>query len=467
MNVFRWRRVRPPELADVSLQDLAIAPGHRFLVVAPHCDDEILGAGGLMYAAATAGCAVHVVLLTNGDGYNRAAFSGQSRRRPTAARAIEFAYQRQRETLDALRVLGLDSSSVTFCGYPDRGLAPMWEEHWEANRPYRSRFTGAIRSPFYNSRTPGAIFCGTSLVRDLEQIFEQFQPTHVIVPHPNDSHGDHWASCCFTLYSLERLRLAGCLENGMPVVLQYLVHQGPWPRPRGLHPHLPMQPPMAYTHAQFPWVSLELAREAVDRKHRALLCYRSQMVFMRSYLLSFVRRTELFSLFQPVTPPVVEPGHILVDGDVHDWEGVGGEVLDPVRGSIARRVARSADIKAVAACLDAHNLYLRMELRHRAVNDYVYAIRLHGITVSDDGQVGDRQRLHIGLRAPDRIFMKGDGRWNPNGEIVGRAGYHQLEVAIPLRLLDYPERIFLGVATRYRGLVIDRKALQVLHLSQR
>ena len=226
-----------------------------------------------------------------------------------------------------------------------------------------------------------------------------------------------------------------------------------------------MYPPAAYAHGQFPWVTLQLTDDAVARKHVALLCYRSQMVFMRSYLLSFVRRNELFGVFQPVTPPVVEPGRILVDGEVNDWEGVDGELLDPVPGLFSRRVARSADIKTVAACLDRHNLYLRMELRHRAVNDYVYAVRLHGIKVTKDGRVGGRQRLHIGLHAPDRIYIRGDGRWNPNGEIIGRAGRRQLEVAIPLEMLDYPERIFLGVETRYRGFVIHRKALQVLNLS--
>ena len=105
MGVFRWLRPRPRKSAHFSLQDLAIVRGSRFLIIAPHSDDEVLGAGGLLCLAADAGCAVHVVLLTNGDGYNRAAFSGQSRRRPTPARAIEFAYHRQRETLAALRVL--------------------------------------------------------------------------------------------------------------------------------------------------------------------------------------------------------------------------------------------------------------------------------------------------------------------------------------------------------------------------
>src|SRR5690606_38288777 len=142
----------------IRLQQLEVERHHRWLVIAPHCDDEILGAGGLLHTAVQAGCAVRVVLLTNGDGYNRTALRGQSRRlRLTPDQYIEFAYLRQRETLAALGVLGISPAEVVFCGYPDRGLAAMWEEHWDFDRPYRSRFTRVTRSPYANSRTWGAV----------------------------------------------------------------------------------------------------------------------------------------------------------------------------------------------------------------------------------------------------------------------------------------------------------------------
>jgi len=477
MRLLPWRRAagrktehsqtdaaarRAPEPTALRLQQLMVEPGQRWLVVAPHCDDEILGAGGLLHLAVQAGCAVRVVLLTNGDGYNRTALRGQSRRlRLTPARYIEFAYQRQRETLAALGQLGISPAEVVFCGYPDRGLAAMWEEHWDFSRPYRSRFTRVTRSPYENSRTRGAVFCGESVVRDLEDIVREFRPTHVIVPHPHDTHGDHWAGCLFTLYALERLRLKGRLPVGAPVVLHYLVHQGIWPQPRGLRPRQLLLPPKPYFHLPLQWLSLELPRDSIDRKLQALLCYRSQMVFMRRYLLSFVRRNELFGLFQPMRLPWVDDGAILVDGESYDWEGIDGPVLDPRQHSITRRMGRGADIRAVAACRDGHNLYLRMEVRHRAVNDYLYAISLHGVGRARRGEE-TRQRLRIGLQVPDRVRIKGEGGWEPTGEIVARALRHQLEVGIPLAMLGWPERVFLGVETRFRGLVVDRVAWQVL-----
>lgn len=446
----------------VPWQPLVVEKGQRWLVVAPHCDDEILGAGGLLHRAAQLGCPVRVVLLTNGDGYNRTALRGQSRRwRLTPAQYIEFARVRQKETLAALEVLGISRAQVVFCGYPDRGLAAMWEDHWDYHKPYRSRFTRATRSPYDNSRTPGAVFCGESVVRDLEEIVREFRPTHVVLPHPHDTHGDHWAGCCFTLYALERLRLRGRLPVGGPVVLQYLVHQGLWPQPRGLRPRLAMVPPKPYAHIPLAWASLDLPRESVDHKLRALLCYRTQMVFMRRYLLSFVRRNELFSLFSLLPVPWVDDGAILVDGESYDWEGIGGVVLDPRSHMLTRRVGRSADIRAAAACRDKHNLYLRLELRHRAVNDYLYGISLHGVGRGGHGHE-TRQRLRIGLQVPDRVRIRGEGGWQPSGEIVVRAQRSQLEVGIPLSLLGWPERVFMSVETRFRGLVMDRVAWQVL-----
>lgn len=460
--MFGWRWRRPGGPGRATLDDVAVERNSRFLIVAPHSDDEVLGAGGLIYRAVKLGCPVHVVMLTNGDGYNRAALRSQSRRlRTTPAQAVAFAYARQQETLAALARLGLSESAVTFLGYPDRGLAAMWERHWRPDNPYRSRFTGATKSPYHNSRTPNAPFTGVSLVDDLEGVLAQFQPTHVVVPHPNDFHGDHWAGCCFTLFALERLRAGGLLAPGGPVVLQYLVHQGPWPRPKGFRPAAGLHPPPTYAELRFPWVTLPLAKDAVAHKHDALQSYQSQMVFMRGYLLSFVRSNELFGLARTLTPPALPRGGF-ADREPGEGGWGDGEVLYPMRDSLAKRVGRSADVKALRVGRDEERLYLQMELRHRAVDDYVYGVTLFGVP----SRAEERRRLHIRMRVPDRLQISGEGGWESSEGIVGRTGRRAFEVAVPLSALDGCGRIFLGAETRYRGLVIDRLALQLLDLHE-
>ena len=50
---------------------LALDGYHRLLVLAPHCDDETLGAGGLIREALRRGMDVRVVIATAGDAYTR------------------------------------------------------------------------------------------------------------------------------------------------------------------------------------------------------------------------------------------------------------------------------------------------------------------------------------------------------------------------------------------------------------
>ena len=52
-----------------SLLAMSFSPATRLLVVAPHPDDETLGAGGLIQRVRHAGGAVKVVFMTSGDGF--------------------------------------------------------------------------------------------------------------------------------------------------------------------------------------------------------------------------------------------------------------------------------------------------------------------------------------------------------------------------------------------------------------
>src|SRR5438128_691732 len=49
--------------------NLSINRATRLLVIAPHPDDDVLGAGGLIRRVVKAGGSVHVVWTTSGDGF--------------------------------------------------------------------------------------------------------------------------------------------------------------------------------------------------------------------------------------------------------------------------------------------------------------------------------------------------------------------------------------------------------------
>src|SRR5436309_73025 len=59
----------PPSGRRPSIAQIANSPATRLLVVAPHPDDEVLAAGGLIHHVVSIGGQVRVVYLTDGDGF--------------------------------------------------------------------------------------------------------------------------------------------------------------------------------------------------------------------------------------------------------------------------------------------------------------------------------------------------------------------------------------------------------------
>lgn len=84
------------------------------LIVAPHADDETIGAFGLIRALRRRGAAVRILVVSDGS----ASHPGSTTWPP--ARLIR---ERRRETLRAMRTLGIARPAVTFLGLPDGGLA--------------------------------------------------------------------------------------------------------------------------------------------------------------------------------------------------------------------------------------------------------------------------------------------------------------------------------------------------------
>ncbi|WP_395396492.1 PIG-L family deacetylase (plasmid) [Novosphingobium sp. BL-8A] len=107
----RARRITPKEAA------------HRggWLVLAPHPDDETLGAGGLIAALAASGCKVRTVFLTDGAGSHVAA-PGWTAKRIAALRA--------REASAAMRTLGTPGRAMSLGwrdGFPPAKETPQFE----------------------------------------------------------------------------------------------------------------------------------------------------------------------------------------------------------------------------------------------------------------------------------------------------------------------------------------------------
>src|SRR5258707_14880257 len=94
----------------------------RVLIVAPHVDDEALGAGGYVLDAFAHGAEVYVVFLTAGDCNRFSARLLHKTLEPTASNYLSMGRTRIAEGKAAMGMLGVPSDHFFMLGYPDRGL---------------------------------------------------------------------------------------------------------------------------------------------------------------------------------------------------------------------------------------------------------------------------------------------------------------------------------------------------------
>src|SRR6266566_5536117 len=73
---------------------VSVERGERLLVIAPHPDDETLGAGGLIQRVLSAHGTVGVVLVTAGDGYVEAVRYETGELRPRAPVYVAYGERR-------------------------------------------------------------------------------------------------------------------------------------------------------------------------------------------------------------------------------------------------------------------------------------------------------------------------------------------------------------------------------------
>ena len=102
--------------------------GSKVLIVAPHNDDESLGAALFIRRSVKKGALVKVMMVTNGDGFPKAVETYAKKPFLKPSDYIDFGYKRQQETIAAMTSLGVDINNIFFLGYPDGGISMLWRE---------------------------------------------------------------------------------------------------------------------------------------------------------------------------------------------------------------------------------------------------------------------------------------------------------------------------------------------------
>lgn len=275
----------------------------RILILAPHPDDEAIGCAGIIQQALQVGAQVKICYLTNGD-HNQFAFMVY--KKDLILRKSEFIAMgqvRRKEAIKAMELLGLGKNNLTFLGYPDFGTFAIFRKYWQSKKPFRSLLTRIPSVPYKEDMSFGAAYRPENILNDLKCLLLDLRPTKIFVSHPADVNVDHKTFYLFLQVALKDL------ENQLlaPEVYPYLIHWPGWPLPRHYHPELSLRPPKQFSDFNINWFRFNLTTEQLEKKHQAILCYKSQTESSAFYLLSFARQNELFGDFKEINLKMPKP----------------------------------------------------------------------------------------------------------------------------------------------------------------
>jgi LmbE family N-acetylglucosaminyl deacetylase len=292
--VLQARQAPPPRELDLPSGDAV-----RLLVLAPHPDDEALGAAGLIQRVLASGGAVRVVMMTSGDAFPEGVETATHIRRPTPRDFRNYGNLRERETIGAMGRLGLDRAHLLFLGFPDGGLCLIAADDLSKRQTFESPYTGRSAPPEPEQMLPGLVYRGSDIRQELEAILEAYRPTMLALPDSDDQHPDH---CATALFMREALAAVAARHRPVaPHVLQYLIHTDSWPN-MDEEPDALLQPPEAGAMTGRPWRTLSLTPHETAEKRRALTTYASQWLVIGRFLRAFGRPNELFTDGWPALP---------------------------------------------------------------------------------------------------------------------------------------------------------------------
>jgi LmbE family N-acetylglucosaminyl deacetylase len=293
------------EPLPVAPLNLTVTHTTRLLVIAPHPDDEVLAAGGLMRRVIAAGGAVHVVWMTSGDGFPEGVETSEgisSRVAHLTPREFEtYGRLRNQEARAALASLGIGTLSMTFLGFPDEGLCELASTYLSAKaEAFRSPYTHRISPPLTEQVIRGVSYRGIDVRRELEREILTFVPTVIVTMHAEDEHPDHCSTQIFLKEALETLKQ---MRRVRPRVLYSLIHYRQWPLAGDDAGRSALLPPANFPSSEGRWASLALTPDETAAKRAALLLYHSQMLVIGRFLLAFARSNELFLEGEPASLP--------------------------------------------------------------------------------------------------------------------------------------------------------------------
>ena len=293
------------------------------LVIAPHPDDDLITAGGVIYNAVQMGKSVKVVYITNGD------YQG-----------IETGYLRQDEAVAGQSWLGVDEDSLIFLGYPEGYLINLFFDYQnefdmfttEQGQYHTYGKRGLGRTDFHTYRWGSpATYNKHNLIMDIQDILLTYKPDYILTTSEYDGYSDHAVTYQLMKETIVNINNFDPLFN--PTIYKTIVHwDGDWPEPINRDAYYTEIPDL-YEKTGLNWearASIDLPYYVQTAKVNAISEHRSQGG-LSGFLGYYVHKDEIFwveKLFGNNEPLVINAGF---DQNVQEGEQVyldGSKSLD-------------------------------------------------------------------------------------------------------------------------------------------
>ena len=274
---------------NISL--LKIKKKDRVLFIAPHPDDAVLAAGGLLNHLFKEKIPLQITYLTCGDG-NVSLFWRDKQIKFSPQKFIATGKERGQDAIKAIKTLGGKEKNLIFLGYPDSGLQAMQLRPKEV---ISSPTTKLTHCPYSFTFKKNSEYQEKNVVADLILILKRFRPTIIFLPHLKDSNADHRATTHFLQKAVAKINWSG-------KTYQYLIHYQwfrifrlyPWPQKTPGKETILFPPSPLWKKGS--WFSFWLRPKQLKKKRKALEAYRSQFPLpnIKSFFASFLTQNELF-----------------------------------------------------------------------------------------------------------------------------------------------------------------------------
>jgi LmbE family N-acetylglucosaminyl deacetylase len=297
--------------ALVATCGLGTAAHASILVIAPHPDDDILSAAGVIKRA-IGHEEVTVVFMTNGD-----------------VGGVAQGLLRQGEAVAAqVQQLGNDEDNLIFLGYPDGSLKTLYDSYTSSSSQfvtpfgqgvtYGNRGLGRIDYHSYRFGSPAA-YNRPNIVTDLATILDTYRPRQIYTTSEFERHTDH-----ATTYRLLRLALDAVHAQDAsyaPVVNRTVIWtpvKAPWPilsDPVGYHTTMPYLSLTTFAWQDRASLDVPLAMQdtnlLTNLKYKAIQAHASEFDKYDGFLKVWAHKDEIFwpeNPFGSNQPPVAEAG---------------------------------------------------------------------------------------------------------------------------------------------------------------